>query len=135
MKTTLDSVQTSLWNLHADLIDNNVQKNEVEERVKMIANNLEEIIALHDLWEKGLPENISGELASWYTGTVYCRVKHPKYGGHKVTPRQIKYSTGKYKSELFRDMIAQAIRYSVNMDNDSLRNKILEDMGATCSSD
>lgn len=126
MKTDLDSIQTSLWELHADLTETSVQKNEVKERIHSIVNDLEEIIGLYDLWHVGKPEAIPTDFVSWYTGTVYCRVEHPKYGKHKVTTQQIKYSSGEYKSKLYRDIIEQAIKYSYQHNDDSLREKLLD---------
>lgn len=126
MKTNLDALQSALWELHADLTEDNVQRNEAKERIHSIVNDLEEIIALHDLWDKGKPKTIPSDFASWYTGTIYCNVKHPKFGKHKVTPRQIKYSSGEYKSKLYKDIIKQAIEYSHHHNDDKLREKLLE---------
>lgn len=123
---TLDNIQTDLWSLHADLTENNLQRDEVKDRIHIIVNNLEKLIALHGLWERGLPESIPHDLASWYTGTVYCSIEHPVYGKHKVTPRQIKYSSGEYQSKLFKDMIKTAIDYAVNHDDRKLADKIIE---------
>jgi hypothetical protein len=44
----------------------------------------------------------SYEFASRFTGTVLNTVEHPKYGKHKLTPEQIKYSDGQYKNALYQ---------------------------------
>jgi hypothetical protein len=41
-------------------------------------------------------------LASWFTGTSLNNVKHPTYGKHKLTPHQIKLSSGDYKNKLYK---------------------------------
>ena len=66
---------------------------------------------MSDLYFESVNEakSYSNKFASWFTGTVLCNVKHPKYGNHKVTPDQIKYSSGDYKMKLFKN-IEQAVK-------------------------
>lgn len=48
----------------------------------------------------------SNKVASWFTGTVFCNVKHPTQGKHQLTPEQIKNSPVDYKNKLFASMKA-----------------------------
>ena len=48
---------------------------------------------------------IKNEYAAYFTGLVICNVKHPKFGSHKLTANQIKYSTGTYKNKLYRAIV------------------------------
>lgn len=47
-------------------------------------------------------KGFSYKFASWFTGTVLNTIEHPKYGKHKLTPEQIKYSDGEYKNALYK---------------------------------
>ena len=38
----------------------------------------------------------------WFIGTVHNTVKHPEYGNHQLTEHQLKYSSGDYKSKLYK---------------------------------
>lgn len=73
-----------------------------------------------DTMEENTNQSFSNDFASWFTSTSLCDVQHPKFGKHKVTPEQIKYSPAEYKNALFacikknidngtitQDMIAQ----------------------------
>lgn len=49
-------------------------------------------------------KSYSLKFASWFTGTCLNSLRHPKYGANQVTPQQIKYSSGKYKDSLFKEI-------------------------------
>jgi len=48
---------------------------------------------------------IKNEFAAYFTGLSICRVKHPKFGSHKLTTNQIKFSPGTYKNKLYRAIV------------------------------
>ncbi len=53
----------------------------------------------------------------WFIGTCRNDVKHPEYGGHQLTAHQLKYSSGDYKSKLYK-CIAK-----LYPDSETLQNK------------
>jgi hypothetical protein len=44
----------------------------------------------------------TNKFVSWFTGTSINSILHPVFGNHQVTPNQIKYSSGEYKSRMFK---------------------------------
>jgi len=48
---------------------------------------------------------IKNEYAAYFTGLVICDVKHPKFGSHKLTAEQIKFSPCDYKNKLYRAIV------------------------------
>ena len=53
---------------------------------------------------KTIPKKFSNRFASWFSNTCLNGVRHPHYGSNQVTPLQIRYSSGKYKSALYKEM-------------------------------
>ena len=45
---------------------------------------------------------ININVISWFSGTILCDVEHPKFGKHKVTPEQVKYSDASYKNAMYK---------------------------------
>lgn len=53
-----------------------------------------------------IPKSFSLEFCSWFTGTDCYQIKHPKYGGLKLTTNQIKYSSGEFNNKLFKNIVS-----------------------------
>lgn len=49
-------------------------------------------------------KTFNNQFCSWFTGTVFCDIKHPYYGKHQLTPYQIKMSSGEYKNKLWSNI-------------------------------
>lgn len=62
---------------------------------------------------------VNHRLASWFTGTILCEVKHDVYGNHKLTTNQIKYADKEYLNKLYENI---QLCYS----NGSLTNDLVE---------
>ena len=49
-----------------------------------------------------VPLSFPQDFVLWFIGTLCNNVQHPKYGSNMLTKEQLKYSSGEYKSKLYK---------------------------------
>lgn len=71
---------------------------------------------------KEIFKSFPNEFVAEFTGTCLCNVKHPEFGGHKLTAQQVKYSDGKYKNAIYKN-ICKAIDSEVGLVSEADKNE------------
>jgi hypothetical protein len=56
---------------------------------------------------KEIFKSFPNEFVANFTGTCLCNVEHPEFGKHKLTPQQVKNSSGEYKNEIYKNICEQ----------------------------